>query len=216
LSPREPLVVGVTGASGVVYARRLVEVLLEKGEEVLLAASAAGRRVIREEMPEAVNTETIFNFQGPARPRVFSERDLGAPFCSGSFRFRAMAIVPASMGTIGAVAGGISLNCIHRGAEVALKERRTLVVVPRETPLSVIHLENLLALARAGAVVLPPSPGFYGRPESIADQVDFVVSRILDQLGIENRLSPRWASQAESSRPEEQSRENEGPSSPWK
>jgi 4-hydroxy-3-polyprenylbenzoate decarboxylase len=196
VSPRQPIVVGVTGASGMVYARRLLEVLLEGGEEVLLAASAAGRRVIREELPEWADPNTLFRFPGPNRPRLFSERDMGAPFASGSFRFRGMAIVPASMGTIGAIASGVSITSIHRGAEVALKERRPLVVVPRETPLSVIHLENLLTLARAGAVVLPPSPGFYHRPATISDQVDFVVSRILDHLGIENRLCPRWGEPA--------------------
>ena len=191
MSDPGPVVVGVTGASGVVYARRLVEVLLEGGQEVFLVASASGRRLIREELPDCADPDTVFRFAGRA-PRVFSEKDFGAPFCSGSFRFRGMAIVPASMGTIGAIAGGVSLHAIHRGADVALKERRPLVVVPRETPFSTIHLENLLTLARAGAIVLPPSPAFYQDPSSIADLVDFVVSRILDQLGIDNRLYPRW------------------------
>src|SRR6266540_3871275 len=137
-----PVVVGVTGASGVVYARRLVEVLLDGGQEVFLVASSSGRRLIREELPGGADPDTVFRFAGRA-PRVFSEKDFGAPFCSGSFRFRGMAIVPASMGTIGAIASGVSFHSIHRGADVTLKERRPLVVVPRETPLSTIHLENL-------------------------------------------------------------------------
>ncbi len=193
MSGSGPIVVGVTGASGVVYAQRLVQVLLDEGQDVFLVASSAARRVIREELAGGADTEHIFRFEGTARPLVFSERDFGAPFCSGSFRFRGMAIVPASMGTIGAIASGVSHHSIHRGADVALKERRPLVVVPRETPFSTIHLENLLTLARAGAVVLPPSPGFYHRPESIGDQVDFIVSRILDLLGVENALIRRWA-----------------------
>jgi len=196
MSASGPLVVGVTGASGVVYARRLVEVLLDEGHEVLLVASTTARRVIRHELPGLVDPDTVFRFDGPARPRVFSEKDFGAPFASGSFRFRGMAVVPASMGTIGAIASGVCTTSIHRGAEVALKERRPLVVVPRETPLSIIHLENLVKLARAGAVVLPAIPAFYHAPATIADQVDFIVSRILDHLGVENRLSPRWGEDA--------------------
>ncbi len=191
-----PIVVGVTGASGVVYARRLVQVLLDAGHEVFLVASSAGRRVIREELAEGADAEHIFRFEGTARPRIFSERDFGAPFCSGSFRFRGMAIVPASMGTVGAIASGVSHHSIHRGADVAIKERRPLVVVPRETPFSTIHLENLLTLARAGAVILPPSPGFYQGPASISDLVDFIVSRILDLLGVENSLIRRWGADA--------------------
>ncbi|MGH9360325.1 MAG: UbiX family flavin prenyltransferase [Thermoanaerobaculia bacterium] len=187
-----PVVVAVTGASGAIHAHRLVEVLLEAGHEVFLVASATGRRIIREELPALAHPETVFRFAGPRSPRVFSERDFGAPFASGSFRFRGMAVVPASMGTVGAIASGVSLNSIHRGADVALKERRPLVLVPRETPLSAVHLENLLKLARAGAVVLPACPAFYQRPASVAEQVDFVVSRVLDHLGIENRLYRRW------------------------
>ena len=200
MSETGPVVVGVTGASGVVYARRLVEVLLERGQEVFLVASSSGRRLVREELPGSADAETVFRFAARA-PRVFSEKDFGAPFCSGSYRFRGMAIVPASMGTIGAIASGVSLHSIHRGADVALKERRPLVVVPRETPLSAIHLENLLTLARAGAVVLPPCPAFYQGPSTIADQVDFVVSRILDHLGIDNRLYPRWREDSTGSAP---------------
>jgi len=187
-----PVVVGVTGASGVVHARRLVQVLLDGGHEVLLVASAAARRVIADEARDLADPDTVFRFEGPRKPRVFSEMDIGAPYCSGSFRFRAMAIVPASMRTIGAIAAGSGSSGIHRGADVALKERRPLIVVPREAPFSTIHLENLLAIARAGGVVLPACPAFYHGPRSIDDQVDFTVDRILDTMGIDGGLRPRW------------------------
>jgi 4-hydroxy-3-polyprenylbenzoate decarboxylase len=182
------VVVGVTGASGAVYAQRLVRFLLEQGIQVHLTMSRAGRLVMKEELGED-------DPWGTARRElllIHGEKDFGAPFCSGSFRFRGMAVIPASMGTVGSIANGISANNIHRGADVALKERIPLVVVPRETPFSTIHLENLLQLARAGAIILPPSPAFYQRPRTIEDQVDFVVSRVLDALGIENDLFRRW------------------------
>jgi 4-hydroxy-3-polyprenylbenzoate decarboxylase len=187
-----PIVVGVTGASGAIYALRLVEALLSAGVEVLLCASETAHKIIATELPGAHDAASVFRFGAGAQPRVFSEHDLGAPFCSGSFRFAGMAIVPASMGTIGAIASGAGRNCIHRGAEVALKERRRLVVVPREAPLSPIHLENMLTLARAGAIVLPACPAFYGRAESVADLVDSVVARALDHLGVEHEIGTRW------------------------
>lgn len=187
------MVVGVTGASGAIYAHRLTAELLRRGAEVFLAASSAGRQVIQEEIPELAGpADRIFARLPPGELRIFHEKDLFAPFCSGSFAFHGMAVVPASMGTIGALASGCVSNCIHRGAEVALKEKRPLVLVPRETPLSAIHLENLLRLARAGAVILPPMPAFYQHPRTIGDQVDFVVSRVLDHLGFDNDLFPRW------------------------
>ena len=186
-----PVVVGVTGASGVVYAQRLVRFLLEAGHEVHLAVSKAGRLVLEEELASPSGGDPW----GPThrdRLRIFPEKDFGAPFCSGSFRFRGMAVVPASMGTVGAIASGVAANNIHRGADVALKERLPLVIVPRETPLSAIHLENLLKLARAGAIVLPPCPAFYQGPRTVEELVDFVVSRVLDALGIDNDLFRRW------------------------
>ncbi|MCH2375353.1 MAG: UbiX family flavin prenyltransferase [Planctomycetes bacterium] len=186
-----PIVVGVTGASGVVYAQRLVQFLLHAGEEVFLTISSAGRLVLGQELPTERGTDP-WGETHRDRLTIFPERDFFAPFCSGTFRFRSMVIVPASMGTVGAVANGICLNNIHRGADVALKERRRLVIVPRETPFTQIHLENLLSLARAGATVLPPSPAFYQQPASLDDVVDFVVSRILDALDIDNSLFPRW------------------------
>jgi len=191
--PREngPIVVGVTGASGVIYAQKLVETLLEMQREVMLVVSAAGRRVIQEELPPRAG-EDPWGDTNRHLLSIHPERDIGAPYCSGSCRFLGMVLIPASMGTVGAVANGVSTNGIHRGAEVALKERRRLVVVPRETPLSTIHLENLLALARAGAIILPPSPGFYHGPTTMDDLVKFVVSRTLDALGIDNDLVQRW------------------------
>ncbi len=187
-----PIIVGITGASGAIYAYRLVEILLQNRLEVLLSVSEIGRQVVQEEIPERADPDSVFRFQGPIRPRIFAEKDFNAPFCSGSFPFRGMVILPASMKSIGAIASGAGMNCIHRGADVAIKERRKLILVPRETPLSVIHLGNLLTLARAGAVILPACPAFYQGPETIADQVDFIVSRVLDQLGIENQLCRRW------------------------
>ncbi len=191
------IVVGVTGASGAILAYRLVSVLLERDFEVHLVASSAGRQVIRQEIPEhAGPAETVFSGLPAGRYHVHGEKDFFAPYCSGSFRFRAMVIVPATMGTVGAIASGYVGNGLHRGADVALKERIPLVIVPRETPLSTIHLRNLLAISEAGAVVLPPMPAFYTHPETIADQVDFIVARILDHLGIDNSLSPRWGEDA--------------------
>jgi 4-hydroxy-3-polyprenylbenzoate decarboxylase len=185
------IVVGVTGASGAVYAQRLVRWLLAAGHEVLLSVSKAGRLVIDEEL-DLAGEDDAWGRDHRERLRIFPEKDFGAPFCSGSFRFRAMVVIPASMGTVGAIAGGVGINNIHRGADVALKERLPLILVPRETPLSAIHLENLLKLARAGAVILPPVPAFYQQPRTIDDQIDFIVSRVLDAMGIPNELYRRW------------------------
>jgi len=193
-----PIVIGVTGASGAVYAQRLVRFLLATGREVHLAVSAAGRVVLKEEL--GADGRDPWGDVNRHLLHVHSERDFGAPYCSGSFAFESMAIIPASMGTIGAIASGVCLNGIHRAADVTLKERRKLVVVPRETPLSSIHLENLLTLSRAGAIILPPSPAFYQQPRTLEDVVDFVVSRVLDALGVENTLFERWQGGAASDR----------------
>ena len=196
---RPAVIVGVTGASGAVYAQRLVRCLLESAQPVFLVVSAAARLVIREELPTEPGSDPWGNVNREILTLV-PEKDFLAPFCSGTFRFRGMAVVPASMGSVGSIAGGISLNVIHRGADVTLKERRPLVIVPRESPLSVIHLENLLTLARAGATIVPPAPAFYQHPESIDDCVDFVVSRVLDALGLDNELIRRWGEVTEPSR----------------
>ena len=186
-----PVIVGVTGASGIVYAQKLIQHLLESERPVLLALSSAARLVIKTELP----TEPGADPWGETNRHLLElipEKDFTAPFCSGTFRFQGMVVVPASMGTVGSIASGVSINVIHRGADVCLKERRRLVIVPRETPLSTLHLENLLRLSKAGAVILPPSPAFYQKPETLEDSVDFIVSRILDALGLDNQLINRW------------------------
>lgn len=189
-----------TGASGMPYGLRLLECLLAGGAEVHVIYSAAAQIVMHQECSLAL----------PAQPReaervlagrcrasagrlvVHGCHDWLAPMASGSNPGNGMAICPCTMGTLGAVAGGLADNLIERAADVMLKEHRPLVLVPRETPLSAIHLENMLKLARAGAVVLPPSPGFYDAPQSIDDLVDFIVARVLDHLGVESMLGPRW------------------------
>ncbi len=193
-STARPIVVGVTGASGAIYAQRLVRYLLAHDHTVLLAMSSTARLVAQDELRLA-SGEDPWGDAHRDRLRIVPEKDFRAPFCSGSFPFHGMAIVPTSMGTVGSLAAGVSTNAIHRGAEVALKEKRPLVIVPRETPFSVVHLENLLRLARAGATIVPPSPAFYQHPETLDDLVDFVVSRILDALGIDNELFDRWGSE---------------------
>jgi 4-hydroxy-3-polyprenylbenzoate decarboxylase len=188
----ERVVVAVTGASGVAYAQRLVRRLLELGMEVHLIVSAAARVVLREELGANIGRDP-WGETHRERLILHSERDFAAPYCSGSWRHRGLVICPASLGTVGALASGVSANGIHRAAEVALKERRRLVVVPRETPLSQIQLSNLLELSRAGALILPAAPAFYQKPTSIEDLLDFIVSRILDALEIPNELYERWS-----------------------
>ncbi len=186
-----PVIIGVTGASGIIYAQKLVRHLLKSEHRVLLAMSSAARLVIKQELPTEPGTDPWGDVNRDLL-ELIAEKDFNAPFCSGTFRFQGMVVVPASMGTVGAIASGVSINVIHRGADVCLKERRKLVVVPRETPFSTIHLENLLKLSRAGAVILPPSPAFYQLPKTLEDSVDFIVSRILDALELDNQLIDRW------------------------
>jgi 4-hydroxy-3-polyprenylbenzoate decarboxylase len=197
------LVVAVTGASGSPYARRLIEVLLRAGRTVHLVISPAAVEVFEREVGRSLDlSERGFDPQallGPAaehldlsRIRYHHFRNFRAGIASGSFLTAGMAICPCSMGTLAAIAHGVSENLIHRAADVHLKERRKLVLVPRETPLSLVQLRNLVAVAEAGAVVLPAMPAFYTRPRSVADMVDFVVARVCDQLGVENRLLERW------------------------
>jgi 4-hydroxy-3-polyprenylbenzoate decarboxylase len=189
-----------TGASGMPYGLRLLECLLAADARVWLAYSAAAQIVAKQEcdlvLPpqprEATRmlAERYHALEG--RLTVFGCDDWNAPAASGSNPADAMAICPCTMGALGAIAGGLADNLIERAADVMLKERRPLVLVPRETPLSAIHLENMLKLARAGASILPPVPGFYDRPTDVSDLVDFVVARVLDQLGVAHRLGPRW------------------------
>ena len=189
-----------TGASGLPYGLRLLECLIAAQSRIYLVYSPAAQMVARQELelllptqPHAAAAFFAERYHAKAgQLTVFGREDWLSPIASGSNPADAMAICPCSMGTAGALAAGLADNLIERAADVMLKERRPLVLVPRETPLSAIHLENLLKLARAGAVILPPSPGFYGRPEAIGDLVDFIVARILDQLGVAHSLGPRW------------------------
>ena len=187
---------GITGASGAPYAARLLDALLAADVEVGLCASSAGLEVVATELygdPDLDRDEVVRRFVGDrAGVTVHAPDDWRAPYASGSAKVDAYVICPCSMGTAGTIASGTMTNLIHRAASVAIKEGRKLIVVPRETPLSDIHLENLLRLRRAGAVVLMAAPGFYNAPQSIDDLIEFVVGRCLDQLEIDNRLTKRW------------------------
>jgi len=192
-------VLGFTGASGAPYGVRLLEVLLAAGREVHLSISPSGQAVLDAEMGRRVDLDrfdpsVMLGAPPPPAGRLHyhHHRNLMAPIASGSFLTAAMVICPCSGSTLAAVAHAMGENLIHRAAEVHLKERRTLVVVPRETPLSLPQLRNMQAIHEAGAVVLPAAPGFYSRAESVADLIDFVVARICDQLGVANALIPRW------------------------
>jgi 4-hydroxy-3-polyprenylbenzoate decarboxylase len=194
-----PLVVGITGASGAPYAVRLLEVLLEAGRDVHLSISPSGQAVIATELGRTIDLDRfdIAALLGHATPAAgwltyHHHKNLMAPIASGSFLTSAMAICPCSGSTLAAVAHSMGENLIHRAAEVHLKERRKLVVVPRETPLSLPQLKNMQAIHEAGAVVLPAAPGFYHGAGSVADLVDFVVARICDQLGVHTTLMRRW------------------------
>ncbi len=181
-------IVAITGASGSCYGIRLLQALIAQQMEPYVVVSPAGRQVMALELGSGALKDHL----GAAGWREEDVRDLASPLASGSFPTQGMVIVPCSTGTLGAVAHGISSNLIHRSAEVSLKERRPLIVVPRETPLSVITLQNLLTLAQAGAHVVPASPGFYHAPVSIQDLVDFVVARVLDLMKIPHALSRCW------------------------
>jgi 4-hydroxy-3-polyprenylbenzoate decarboxylase len=195
-----PVVMAVTGASGAPYAVRLLEQLLVAKQPVQLIVSSHGLRLLRTET-EITSIEALRAWVGmEAWERyvtLFDDNDRGAAPASGSSRNRGMVICPCSMGTVSAISQGTSRSLVERAADVALKERRTLVLVPRETPYSVLHLENMLRLTRAGAVILPASPGFYHRPTAITELVDFVVARILDQLDVEHALGRRWGDSPE-------------------
>jgi flavin prenyltransferase len=192
-----------TGASGMPYGMRLLECLLHDGQQVNLVYSQAAQIVIKQEMQLTLPTrpqdaekmlrEHIGTFSG--KLRVYGRDDWYAPMASGSNPGSAMVICPCTMGTLGKIASGISDDLITRAADVMLKERRPLILVPRETPFSAIHLENMLRLTQAGAVILPPNPGFYNHPRSVLEIVDFVVARILDHLGMAQELVKRWGGQ---------------------
>ena len=188
---------GVTGASGAPYAARILEALTEADCEVGVCVSSAGVEVIATELygdARLSRDETLARFCEHARGAVtvYEPNDWRAPYASGSAKVDAYLICPCSMGTLGTVASGAMSNLIHRAASVALKEERKLIVMPRETPLSTIHLQNMLTLKQAGATILFLAPGFYHGAESVNDLVDFVVARVLDHVGLENALIPRW------------------------
>jgi 4-hydroxy-3-polyprenylbenzoate decarboxylase len=199
-----PLVLGITGASGAVYAVRLLEVLLQSGHEVHLSISPSGQTLVRQELQREID---LISFRpdsllqeipsGPRAGRIVYHhfQDFLAPIASGSFLTDGMVVCPCSGSTVSGIAHGSSTNLIQRAADVHLKERRKLILVPRETPLSTIQLENMKRCAEAGAVMLPAMPGFYHGPQSIGDLVDFVVARICDQLGVSHDLMRRWGSE---------------------
>ncbi len=189
-----------TGASGMPYGIRLLECLLAAGVKVRLIYSQVAQVVARQEMnlelpgraSEAADFFRARYADLPGRLEVYGREEWFSPLASGSNAPDAMVVCPCSMGSLAAIAQGLADNLIERAADVVLKERKTLILVPRETPFSVIHLENMLRLARAGAVILPPNPGFYNHPQSIDELVDFVVARILDQLNVPHQLMKRW------------------------
>ena len=195
-------VVGITGASGIAYAGRVLEGLLEAGHDVMAVISGAGRRVVELETELALSgavesdERKLRNWvRAGAKPgalRLYAIDDVSAPMASGSSRIDGMAVVPCSCGTLARIAQGVSGNLIERAADVALKERRRLVLVPRETPLNLIHLRNMAAVTEAGAVVLPASPGFYHQPTSIRDLVDAIAGKILHHLGVETQMVCEW------------------------
>jgi 4-hydroxy-3-polyprenylbenzoate decarboxylase len=194
-----PLVVAITGASGAPYALKLLEALVQAKRSIWLIVSEHGWRLLSTEAGVADLDTLRARVGGSAWEQlvtVFEDGDRGASPASGSARSSGMVVCPCSMGTLSAISAGSSRSLVERAADVALKERRKLVLVPRETPLSAIHLQNMLRVTRAGAVVLPAAPGFYNRPSSVDDLVAFVVARVLDQLGVEHDLARRWSSGA--------------------
>src|SRR5215467_7418752 len=180
------LVIAATGASGAIYLQRLLEQIDCAAHEVHLVMSAYAREVARQELD---------GFKIPTEVSAHSESDMNVPFVSGSARFEAMVIVPCSMATLGRIASGSSDSVLLRAADVFLKERRKLILVPRETPWNLIHARNIVTLLEAGAIVLPAIPSFYSRPTSLVDLVDTVVWRILDQIGLPSSRAYRWADQ---------------------
>jgi 4-hydroxy-3-polyprenylbenzoate decarboxylase len=202
--PLKTVTVALSGASGMAYGLRLLECLIQAELQVYLLVSQAAHIVAKQELgvtlpARAGELERQLSAGMDARDgqlRVFGREDWNAPVASGSNPADAMVVCPCSMGTLAAIAHGLSDNLIERAADVVLKEGRKLVLVPRETPFSALHLENMLTLARMNAVILPANPGFYHRPQTIEGVVDFVVARILDQLGVEHALMARWGADA--------------------
>lgn len=192
----KPWVIGITGASGVIYGTKLCEFMLSMGKTVHLLITDAGWRVLHDELDWETGRrqETLDKFFKPAKGQLIyhPNQDIGASIASGSFRTEGMIIIPCSMGTLSAIAHGSSDNLLERTADVMLKEGRKLVIVPRETPLHTVHLENMLNLARMGVKIIPAMPAFYQRPKSLDELVGFVVGKVLDSVHIEHELFTRW------------------------
>jgi flavin prenyltransferase len=204
---RKIITLALTGASGMPYGIRLLECLLQGGQRVNLVYSQAAQIVAKQEMElalparpqdaEKMLRERIGTFSGELH--VYGRDDWYAPMASGSNPGDAMVVCPCTMGTLGKIAGGINDDLITRAADVMLKEKRRLILVPRETPFSAIHLENMLKLSHAGALILPPNPGFYNHPQSVQDIIEFIVARLLDHLGVAHELAKRWGEDRSSS-----------------
>jgi flavin prenyltransferase len=194
MSDELPVTLAMTGASGAPYAVRLLRALNDAAVPVRLIVSRTGWRLLQEELDIDGEADLRERTGDWSKVVAYSDDDRGATPASGSAPSRGMVVCPCSMGTLASIAQGTTRSLIERAADVVLKERRRLVLVPRETPYSMIHLQNMLRLTQAGAVVLPASPGFYHRPERIDDLIDFVVGRILSQLEVPHALGPRWAS----------------------
>jgi 4-hydroxy-3-polyprenylbenzoate decarboxylase len=188
-----PLVLAITGASGAPYAVRLLEVLAKNKVPTWLIISGHGWRLLEQETGITDNKQLKAKTGGDwSSVTIFTDDDRGAKPASGSVKTLGMVVCPCSMGTVSAIAQGSSRSLVERAADVVLKERRKLILVPRETPLSLIHLRNLTQVTEAGAVVIPAAPGFYNRPTKIDDLVDFMVQRIIDQVGLDIQVAPRW------------------------
>jgi 4-hydroxy-3-polyprenylbenzoate decarboxylase len=196
----QQVALALTGASGAVYSQRLLEILLSQGRTVHLMVSAAARILFSDELgwtlparASDVHKFLVAEYQcDPDLIKVYGEQQWSSPLASGSHKVGVMIVCPCTMGTLSSIACGSSDNLINRAADVMIKENRKLIIVPRETPYSAIHLENMLKLARLGVCILPPNPGFYYRPTELSEIVDFVVAKILDQAGIEHQIQPRW------------------------
>jgi len=202
---RQAIAIAVTGASGAIYATRTIAALLERGVHVELIVTDYGRRLLRDELGDAASIEGLRPFlidkYGPAveagTMNLHSNRDLGATIASGSHGCSGMAIVPCSMKTLAAVAHGLSRSLVERAADVMLKEKRRLVIVPRETPMSLPQLRNMVLCAEAGAMILPAMPAFYQQPRTLDDLADFMAGKILSALGFEHELYPAWTGTAD-------------------
>jgi 4-hydroxy-3-polyprenylbenzoate decarboxylase len=183
------ILVAITGASGALYAQRLLDNLDPRAHEIHVVLSNYAPQVIAEELPGGLRL--------PAGVKTHNVKSMNAPFASGSNPPDAMVVIPCTMGTMGRIAHGYSEDVLLRAADVVLKERKKLILVPRETPLSLVHVKNMELLLLAGAVILPANPGFYAGPKTIQEVVDTVVARVLDHLGVPNKLAPRWSEEKE-------------------